>query len=182
MRMQTMLLGFLMAGLLLGGSMAPALAADGPKSARPAMEGQRGPWDFHPFMNLSPEKRSALIALFKEQRDKTHPLREQLWIKRTTLFALKDNPKTEPQQLTALVNEMAELRAKLRTERLAFEQKVQKDFGIDLPMGFHGMGKGWHGRGGGCGMMGGMGPGGGYGYGGMGHGGGLGHRGMGDYR
>ena len=180
MRMNHILLSSLVAGLLF---VAPVIsakaAAESAPSAPPAGNEWRGPRGGHPFMDLSPEKRTALTALAKEHREKTFPIREQLWAKATTLNALQNNPKMDPQQVTALVNEMTALRGKLHTERLAFESKVKKELGIDLPAG---MGGGM-GMGGGCGagMQGGMGKHGGWGghRGAMGNGGYMRGSGMG---
>ena len=95
---------------------------------------------------LSPEKQAVFTRLREEFRAKVHPIKEQLWAKRTTLDALSANPKTEPQQVTALVAEMSALREQIYKERLAFEDKVEKEVG---PMMMHGgMGRGkFHGGG-----------------------------------
>lgn len=163
MRMQHIVLSSLMAGLLLVGPVVSAKAAADTTPASPSvMDESRGPRGNSPFMDLTPEKRSAFIALVKEHKEKIFPIREQLWAKETTLYALQNNPKTDPQQITTLVSEMSALRAKLHTERLAFDARVKKEIGIDLPA-FHG------GRGDGYGCYdGGRGP---------RHGGGWGHRG-----
>ncbi len=161
---------------------APAIAAPAPDKTLPppaAGEGP-GPWRAPRFHALPQEKQDAFIKIMKEFRDKTHPVREQLWVKKTTLRALSDNPKVEPQQIITLVNEMSALREQLYKERTALADRVKKEVGIDMPMGGFGhRGKGF----GGCGMVGcgmGSGPGGyhkgGYGHDGYGPRGG--HRGM----
>lgn len=172
MRMQHIVLSSLMAGLLLAGPVVAAKAAADTTPASPSvMDESRGPRGNSPFMDLTPEKRSAFIALVREHREKIFPIREQLWAKETTLHALQNNPKTDPQQITTLVNEMSALRAKLHTERLALDARVKKEIGIDFPsMGFHG----GRGEGYGCGD-GGRGP----RHGGWGHRGGMGMGGMG---
>lgn len=165
MRMQHIILGSLMAGLLLAGPVFSAKAAADSTQASPSViDESRGPRGNSPFMDMTPEKRSAFIALVREHKEKIFPIREQLWAKETTLYALQNNPKTDPQQITTLVSEMSALRAKLHTERLDFGAKVKKEIGIDVPsMAFHG------GRGDGDGCYGGgKGP---------RHGGGWGHRG-----
>jgi hypothetical protein len=45
------------------------------------------------FQSLTPEKQQTISALFKAHRAKTQPIREQLWVKNTTLDALSPNPK-----------------------------------------------------------------------------------------
>ncbi len=95
------------------------------------------------FKDLSSEKQIALEKMFDEQHDKTEPLRDQLFAKNLELDALSKNPNTQPAQIKQLVNEITELRKNLRTQRQAFAAKVEKDFGIDLQMGYeHGRGMG----------------------------------------
>ena len=147
-----------------------AMAANGPGRGPGAMAGMGG----SEFSALTPEKATAFRALQREFRDKTQPIREQIWVKNTSLQALSANGKSEPQQLLALVTEISALRSQLYTEHTAFAERVKKDIGIDMPM--HGgmgmgmgmgmgkgdgMGSGWGHRGGGHGGRGGFGGGGG---------------------
>ena len=116
---------------------APAFAAKTRDATRPASPQTVGKEDLSPcgqFRDLTPEKRKALMAAFIEHRQKIYPLREQFWAKRVLLRALSNNQKTEPQQLTALVEELSALRRQIRAERLAFQTAVQKDFNITLPV------------------------------------------------
>jgi hypothetical protein len=98
------------------------------------------------------EKREAVFAVLKEHRAKTQELREQLWVKRTTLEALSGNPKVEPSELVKLVTEMSALRIQLKKERVALAERIEKEFGIQMPSGKgFGMGhgpKGFKGHGG----------------------------------
>ncbi len=167
----------LMAFALVLAMAVPAAVAAAPAD-KPAQPGPgagpgygHGPWGGQGFHALPQEKQDAFIKIMKEFRDKTHPVREQLWVKKTTLRALENNPKTEPQQIVTLVNEMSTLREQLYKERTALAERVKKEVGIDMPM----MGRGFHRGGmGGCGMVGGD----GFGPRGHGKGGpGWGHRG-----
>lgn len=117
----------------------------------------RGGW----FQGLTPEKQQAVSALFEAHRAKTQPIREQLWIKNTTLDALSANPKVEPKEITAMVEEIAKLRSQLNTERKNLAERIEKETGMKAPYatgsGFGGYGhhggrggyhKGGYGRGG----------------------------------
>lgn len=106
----------------------------------------RGGW----YQNLTPEKQQAVSALFEAHRAKTQPIREQLWLKNTTLDALSANPKVEPKEITALVEEIGKLRNQLFTERKALAERVEKETGIKAPYAMgDGFGYGHHGRRGG---------------------------------
>lgn len=103
----------------------------------------RGAW----FQGLTPEKQQAVTALFEAHQAKMQPLREQLWKKNATLEALSGNPKVEPKEITAMVEEIAKLRNQIFTERNEFADRVEKETGIKAP---HAMGAGFGGRGRGC--------------------------------
>ncbi|CAK7001018.1 MAG: hypothetical protein DELT_00028 [Desulfovibrio sp.] len=108
-----------------GGPHYGQMGGDGPQMMH------RGGW----FQALAPEKQAAVSALFDEHRTKMEPIREQLWIKRTTLDALSANPNTEPKKIEALVTEMAGLRKQLYTERKALADRVEKETGFRMPYG-----------------------------------------------
>lgn len=102
-------------------------------------------------MSVPEDKRDAVRALMLEHRDKVQPLRDKLWVKRTTLGALKDNPNVKPAELTALIEEMAALRKQLRDEHKAYVARVKQETGLDLPFGCGMKGSGFmrhHGMGG----------------------------------
>ncbi|KAF5061329.1 Heavy-metal resistance [anaerobic digester metagenome] len=84
---------------------------------------------------LTQEKQDLLKAILDEHRKETQPLRDTMWEKRTLLKALSGNPNTKPEAITALVREMSDLRGQLHAKRDALESRVQKEVGIDLPMG-----------------------------------------------
>lgn len=121
-------------------------------------DGQGSHWS--QMQQLPQEKRDQLQAMRLEQRKKMQPIRDQLWAKQTLLDALSRNPKAEPKDITALVDEIAALRSQLRDARIAFADKVKKEIGLDMPYGAFAMqdrgdGYGRHGgnhgnRGGGC--------------------------------
>jgi zinc resistance-associated protein len=119
---------------------------------------------------LTQEKQDLLKAILDEHRTQTRPLRDAMWEKRTLLKALSSNPNTKPETITSLVREMTDLRGQMQAKRDAVEARVQKEVGIDLPMGpgHRGGNRGMGGRfGDGRGAMQ---RGEGFGYGGMGQG------------
>lgn len=130
------------------------------------MGGPGGGW----YQNLPPEQRDAVGNLMREHMTAMQPVRDQLWTKSRTLRALENNPKVDPKEIRALVEEIAALRGQMREQHVAFADKVKKETGVNVPFN--------------CGMNG-DGPGryrGCYGSGyGPGHGGGYGHKG-GNYR
>lgn len=104
--------------------------------------GPDGPGGYGGWHQAIPqEKREAFDALRREHMDKVQPIREQMWVKRTTLDALSVNPKTDPKDITNLVNEISALRTQLFAERKAFADRVKKETGLDMPYGM-GMGQG----------------------------------------
>ena len=84
---------------------------------------------------LTQEKQDLLKTILDEHRAQTEPLRDGMWEKRTLLKALSVNPNTKPETITGLVREMSDLRAQLRSKRDALEARVEKEVGIELPMG-----------------------------------------------
>ena len=84
---------------------------------------------------LPQEKQDLLQAILDDHRKETQPLRDTMWEKRTLLRALSVNPNTKPEAITSLVSELGDLRSQLHAKREALEARVQKEVGIDLPMG-----------------------------------------------
>lgn len=108
-------------------------------------------WNRNPAIQQLPqEKQDQLKGILDEHRKEMTPMRNAMWEKRTLLKALSVNPNTKPETITALVDELSDLRAQAQTRREALQSRVSKEIGIDLPMG-SGMhdrrGKGGHGRG-----------------------------------
>lgn len=117
-------------------------------------------WSNPAVEQLTQEKQDLLKSILAEHRKDTAPLHNSMWEKRTLLEALSSNSNAKPEEIKALVREISELRAQMRTSRDALQTRVSKEVGIDLPMGFDRQGMGGHGRGmGGHGRgMGGFGP------------------------
>lgn len=85
---------------------------------------------------LSQEKQDLLKTILTEHRTEVQPLRNAMWEKRTLLRALSANPNATPETLTALIKEMGTLRISLQEKRVALEERVKKEIGIDLPRHF----------------------------------------------
>lgn len=66
----------------------------------------------------------------KAYAEKTRPIREELWAKKTMLRALTSNPNAEVNDIQKIVNAMKELRAKLHAERVVFEEGMMKKYGF----------------------------------------------------
>lgn len=93
--------------------------------------GPGGGWS----QSIPDDKRDAARALMQAHRDKVQPLYDAIWVKETTLRTLRDNPNVKPSELTALIDEMASLRAQIREEHRAFAVQVKKETGVDTPYG-----------------------------------------------
>lgn len=134
----------------------------------PGGYGGYGGW----HQSLPQEQRDAVWKMMQDHRSAVQPLRDQLWTKTRTLDALERNPKVEPKEIKALVEEIGTLRGQLREQHLAFAAKVKQETGVDVPGAWCGMKGGNFGRDrGGYGHRGGGYGGGGYGHGGGHHGG-----------
>lgn len=121
-----------------------------------------GPCADNGAWNLTAEQRVTYDKIMKEYDAKVTPLRDEMWAKHTELQALSGNAKTEPSTISKLVQDMGNIRVKLRQERETLAQRLEKELGIKSGFGrggFHdgmGMGMGMRGHGGGHGGMGGM--------------------------
>ncbi len=105
-----------------------------------------GPYGNSGYTALAPEKQTALYSIMREHREKTQPIRDQLWAKETTLRALSANPNTTPDQINGLVTEMTTLRRQLQDEDQAYSDRLSKEVGVNAPFaGDCGWGYGRHG-------------------------------------
>ena len=106
----------------------------------------------HGGMELTPEQRQKVDAIFDTFAKRNQPVHEELRAKHMELNALSGNTKVEPEVISKLVADIKELRGKLLAEREAFHAEVEKEVGVSLPKhgkGYHGGGYGT-GCGGGC--------------------------------
>ena len=88
------------------------------------------------YQNLTPEKQAAVNKLIQEHVAEVTPLKTQLQAKHLELRALSGNPNVQPEQISKLAAEVADLSSKLRASGLAFRDKLAAETGIDaLPYG-----------------------------------------------
>ena len=81
-------------------------------------------------IELTATQQKEVQQLSKAYAEKTRPIREELWAKKTMLRALTNNPNAEVTDIQKIVNAMKELRAKLHAERVVFEQGMMKKYGF----------------------------------------------------
>ena len=112
---------------------------------------------------LSPEKQSAYEAMLKDHYNRVSPLQDKLDAKELELNALSRNSNAKPETISSLAKEVTDLRAQLRTERVALGDRMEKELGVQPDnmmrggMGYHhggGRGHGGHGGQGGYGNCG----------------------------
>ncbi|GAB6037432.1 hypothetical protein JCM15519_19910 [Fundidesulfovibrio butyratiphilus] len=110
------------------------------------------------------EKREQVLKIFSEGRKKIYDLESRKWDKQAELNVELSSAKPDSAKIEALAKEIGTLGAQAYQERVALQQRILKDTGVNLPLaggcGGSGMGMGMgRGRGhGGYGM--GYGPGG----------------------
>ncbi|GFK95598.1 hypothetical protein NNJEOMEG_03466 [Fundidesulfovibrio magnetotacticus] len=122
---------------------------------------------FHAWLsNLPQEKQEQVAKLYAEGRQKLYDLESRKWAKQAEMNALLVQPKPDSAKIDALAKEIGTLSSMVYQERVALQQRILKETGVNMPLA-GGPGGGY---GQGCG-----GPGGGYGRGmGMGYGPGCG--------
>lgn len=114
--------------------------------------------------SIPSDRQDAYDAMMKEHYDRVSPLRDKLESKQIELDALSRNPNAKPESISALANEVAQLRSQIRSERISLGDRMEKEIGVRGGRGMGGRGMGGYGgyhHGGGYG----------HGHGGYGHGG-----------
>lgn len=111
---------------------------------------------FHGWMaGLPQEKQEQVAKLYMEGRQKIYELESRKWTRQAELNALLASDKPDSSKIEALAKEIGNLSSMVYQERVALQQRIFKETGVNLPLA------GGPGRGG-CP---GGGGGGGYGYG-----------------
>jgi len=106
------------------------------------------------------EKQEQVAKLYAEGRQKLYDLESRKWTKQAELNALLAQPKPEAAKIEALAKEIGTLGSMIYQERVALQQRILKETGVNVPLaggygpgcgdGSGGYGRG-HGRGaGGC--------------------------------
>jgi zinc resistance-associated protein len=115
----------------------------------------RGPGGW--VSDIPQEKQEQVAKLYREGRQTLYELESRKWAKQAELNAVLAAPKPETSKVEALAKEIGTLSSMVYQERVALQQRILKETGVNLPLaGGPGFGPG------GCPMMCG-GPGGGYG-------------------
>ncbi len=123
----------------------------------------RGP---HAWMaGLPQEKQEQVAKLYSEGRQKIYDLESRKWSRQAELNALLTSDKPDSSKIEALAKEIGNLSSMIYQERVALQQRILKETGVNLPLaGGPGRGGcpggGGYGYGpGGCPMAKGFGPG-----------------------
>ncbi|MDL2285327.1 hypothetical protein LJB93_01125 [Desulfovibrio sp. OttesenSCG-928-F07] len=112
----------------------------GPGMGQAAMPG----WQ-HPA--IAPEKQAAYEKIINSHIEKVAPMQEQLAAKYMELEYLSRNQKTEPKAISALVNEVQNLKGKLNDQCKTSAATLQKELGIESNHAYALLQGAHHGRG-----------------------------------
>ncbi len=131
-----------------------SLAVAAPHDGRPGRgDGYRhGNYDRFDDMDIPKEKRDAYFNIRREYFEKSAPIMEELWAKRTELNALSPNPNVKPEAISKMVQEIRDLRGKLFSLHKEMNDKMEKEIGIRAGFGHGRMGCGGQGFHGGYGF------------------------------
>lgn len=109
--------------------------------------GRGGGW----MAGVPQDKQEQVAKLYAEGRQKLYELETRKWAKQAELNALLATPKPDPSKIEALAKEIGAMSSQVYQERVALQQRIAKETGVNLPLA---------GGPGGCGFGGGYGPGG----------------------
>jgi len=133
MTIRTITLPLAIAALLAAASLSPAYAYRGMTA------------------DIPQDKQEQVAKLYREGRQKISELESRKWNKQGELNALLASAKPESSKIEALAKEIGNLSSMIYQERVALQQRIAKETGVNLPL---------MGGPGGCPMGGGYGPGG----------------------
>lgn len=112
----------------------------------------RGPGAWMP--DIPQEKQEQVAKMYREGRQTLYELEARKWAKQAELNAILAAPKPDNSKIEALAKEIGTLSSMVYQERVALQQRIFKETGVNLPLaGGPGFGPG------GCPMMGGQGVG-----------------------
>ena len=121
----------------------------------------RGPGNW--LAGVPQEKQDQVAKLYTEGRQKLYELESRKWARQAELNALLASPKPDSSKIEALAKEIGNLSSMVYQERVALQQRILKETGVNIPLagGYGpGMGGGCGGGSGAGGCGGGYGPGG----------------------
>jgi len=134
MKLRLMTLSLAIAALLAVSSLAMARPYGGP-----------GGW----LAGVPQEKQEQVARIYTEGRQKIYELESRKWARQAELNALLASDKPESSKIEALAKEIGNLSSMVYQERVALQQRILKETGVNLPMAGGGYGPG------GCPMAGG---------------------------
>ncbi len=137
MKFRLMTLSLAVAALLALSSMA---------MARPYGGGPGG-W----LAGIPQEKQEQVAKMYMEGRQKLYELESRKWTRQAELNALLASDKPDSSKIEALAKEIGNLSSMVYQERVALQQRIFKETGVNLPLAGSGRGNGP----GGCPMAGG---------------------------
>lgn len=104
------------------------------------------PWGRGPGAGLAgipPEKQEQVAKIYAEGRQKLYELESRKWDRQAELNALLAAPKQDSAKIESLAKEIGNLSSMAYQERVALQQRIAKETGVNLPLaGGHGPGGG----------------------------------------
>ena len=92
----------------------------------------RGPG--HWLSAVPQEKREQVAKIYSEGRQKLYELESRKWARQAELNALLASPKPEASKIEALAKEIGNLGSMAYQERVALQQRIAKETGVNLPL------------------------------------------------
>ena len=108
------------------------------------------PWGRGPGAGLAgipAEKQEQVAKIYAEGRQKLYELESRKWDRQAELNVLLAAPKPDASKIESLAKEIGNLSSMAYQERVALQQRILKETGVNLPLA------GGHGPGGGCPYM-----------------------------
>lgn len=93
------------------------------------------------YESLTPEKRAQFDTMLKEYHDKVIPMGDALYVKKQEMRALQNAATPDVNAVSKKATEINELRNKVRAEKDAFMNKLDKELGINNSAPVKGEGK-----------------------------------------
>ena len=105
------------------------------------------PWGRGPGAGIPAEKQEQVAKIYAEGRQKLYELESRKWDRQAELNVLLSAPKPDSAKIESLAKEIGNLSSMAYQERVALQQRILKETGVNLPLA------GGYGPGGGCPYM-----------------------------
>ncbi len=95
------------------------------------------PWGRGPgaaLAGIPPEKQEQVAKLYAEGRQKLYELESRKWDRQAELNALLAAPKADSSKIESLAKEIGNLSSMAYQERVALQQRIAKETGVNLPL------------------------------------------------